>query len=79
MKEAIQEVYELLQARVIHPSGEFKNGNKFYLDNSELVNVRAPSWRYPYSQMVAGRTKKYVKAFCEKYKCKNKQELIDRV
>ena len=60
MKEIIREVYEMLQARQIHPRGTFDNAGRFILDNANLVKVRAPSKRWPYSHMVAGRTLIYV-------------------
>lgn len=74
--EEINDVYEMLQARKLHPSGTFDNAGRFYLDDSDLVDVRSPSRSYPYSQMVAGRTKKFVKALVGKYRPQSKAELI---
>ncbi len=66
----------MLKDRQIHPRGIFDKQGRFFLENSELVSVREPSVAHPYSQLAAGRTKKYVKAVVEKYSPKNKQELI---
>lgn len=75
-KNEIQEVYEMLQAREVHPSGTFDSAGRFYLDNATLVNVRTPSRAYPYSQMVAGRSKKYVKAVAEAFNCETVADLL---
>jgi hypothetical protein len=76
MDEIINEVYKMLKDRQIHPRGSFDKHGRFFLENSDLVNVREPSRSHPYSQMSAGRTKKYVKAVAAKYSPKNKHELI---
>lgn len=57
----MREVFIMLKNRDLHPRGEFDKQGRFYLDDSELVDVRAPSYKYPYSQMSAGRTSKFVK------------------
>lgn len=75
----VKEVYEMLKNRELHPSGKFDNGGRFYAKNDDLINVRSPSRAFPYSQLVACRTLKYVRAVQEKFKCKNKQELINNV
>ena len=75
MENIITIVYKELQSRKIHPAGEFDGGGRFYLTNNDLVNVRTPSRSWPYSQMVAGRTKKYVKRVAEKFNCKNIETL----
>lgn len=69
-------VYQLLKDRKLHPKGEFDKGGRFYLQYGELVNVRTPSRAYPYSQMAAGRTLKFVKALCAEYKIATLQELV---
>ena len=79
MKDEIKEVYEMLKDRVIHPSGKFDNGGRFYAENGHLISVRQPSRRWPYSQLQACRTLKYVKAVCTHYKCKTKDELLRSV
>lgn len=72
----IKEVCTLLKERKIHPKGEFDKRGRFYLDDVELVSVRSPSAKFPYSQMVAGRTRKFVNAMADKYKPQNKDELL---
>ncbi len=73
---AINEVYELLKNRVINPAGTFDNAGRFWLDNRDLINVREPSRAWPYSQMMAGRTLKYVKAVAKKFNCENDFNLL---
>ena len=72
----MKDVFKMLKNRELHPKGYFDKQGRFYLEDKELVDVRAPSVKYPYSQMVAGRTSKFVKKIAEKYRCKNKNELI---
>ncbi|MDO4895662.1 hypothetical protein [Moraxella sp.] len=66
----------MLKERKLHPVGEFDKRGRFYLEDDELVDVRSPSAAYPYSQMSAGRTSKFVKAMAEKYKVQSKDELL---
>lgn len=73
-----KEVWRMLKDRHLNPKGEFDKQGRFYLKDSELVNVRTPSARYPYSQMTAGRSSKFVKAVAQKYNCKSKEELLKR-
>lgn len=75
-KDALKEVYQMLKDRQIHPCGEFDKQGRFYLEDDELVDVRTPSAKYPFSQMNAGRTSKFVKAIAEKYKVQSKEELL---
>lgn len=75
-KEILKEVYVMLKNRELHPRGEFDKRGRFYLEDDELVNVRSPSVTYPYSQMLAGRTSKFVKAMADKYNCQTKEELV---
>ena len=79
MSDAIQSVYEKLKNRKIHPSGSFDSAGRWYAENADLINVRAPSRAWPYSQMKACRTKKYVKAVAAKYNCETEVDLISRV
>jgi len=74
-KEDMKSVYRQLRDREQHPRGSFDKQGRFYLRDGELVNVRSPSVAYPYSQMQAGRTLKFVKALAEKYKCQTLFEL----
>ena len=77
--EAIREVWNLLKDRKINPAGTFDSGGRFWSANADLISVRAPSRRWPYSHMSACRTLRYVKAVAEKYRCTNKNELLKRV
>ena len=77
--EILKEVYLMLKNREIHPSGSFDKQGRFYAKNSDLLNVRTPSAAYPYSQMTAARTLKYVKAVASKFECSTKDELIRNV
>lgn len=79
MKDTIKEVYAMLQAREIHPSGSFDAKKRFYALHSDLINVRTPSAAYPFSELVACRTLKYVKAVCDKFECTTKDGLIANV
>ena len=74
-KEEIAEVYKALKDRVIHPAGDFDKAGRWYAEHSELISVRSPSRSWPYSQMMACRTLKYVNAVADKFECKSKTEL----
>lgn len=74
-KEDIKQVFIALKERKENPRGTFDSQGRFYLRDRELVNVREPSAKYPYSEMNAGRTAVFVKALAEKYKCQNLEEL----
>jgi hypothetical protein len=67
-----------LKERELHPRGEFDKAGRFYLADSELVDCRAPSAKYPYSQMQAGRTAKYVKRMNEKYRPQTIEAFLTR-
>lgn len=71
----LEAVYSKLQERELHPRGAFDKRGRFYLEDGELVNVRAPSARHPYSEMLAGRTFNFVLAIAEKYRCATQSEL----
>lgn len=75
----VKEVYEMLQEREIHPSGNFDNGGRFYALNDDLIDVRRPSRRWPNSHMLACRTLKYVKKVYDKFSPENKESLIKLV
>lgn len=74
-KEEIKEVYIKLKDRIENPRGSFDNAGRFYIEDPELIDVRSPSAKYPYSQINAARTAKFVKALAEKYKCKTLEDL----
>ncbi|MDP8176367.1 hypothetical protein QJU83_02265 [Pasteurella skyensis] len=76
-KDDLKTVFTMLKNRELHPKGVFDKAGRFYLYDSELVDVRSPSAKYPYTQMNAGRTSTFVRAVAEKYKCNSLQELID--
>lgn len=78
-KEIIEEVYQMLKNREVNPDGDFDSQGRFYATNADLIDVRAPSKAWPYSQLVACRTKKYVKKVCEKWECKTVEELLQRI
>jgi hypothetical protein len=68
-------VYNELQNRNLHPTGEFDKKGRWYAANDDLINVRSPSAAWPYSQMTACRSKKYVKKVAEKYGCETLEQL----
>jgi len=78
-KEMIQFVYTLLKERTLDPSGDFDKAGRFYAEHDDLIAVREPSRAWPYSHMLACRTKKYVKKVKEKFDCSNVFELINLV
>ena len=71
--EEIKEVYIALRDRIKNPVGEFDKGGRFYAEYSDLMNVRTPSRSWPYSEMKAARTLKFVRALAET--CQNIDEL----
>jgi len=73
--ETINQVYAELQSRSINPSGKFDNAGRWYAENSDLISVRSPSRAWPYSQMLACRTKKYVARVATKYGCETVEQL----
>ena len=77
--EDIKEVYFMLKERVIHPAGNFDKGGRWWAEHDDLISVRTPSRSFPFSQMTACRTLKYVKAVAEKFKPATKEELIKLV
>ena len=64
MATAITKIYHELKGRQIHPQGSFDDSGRFYTSNSDLINVRTPSRAYPFSEMQACRTRKYVTKVC---------------
>lgn len=77
-KNDLKSVYMMLKNRELNPRGCFDSRGRFYLDDDELVDVRPPSAKYPYTQMKAGRTSKFVEAIADKYACKTHDELVAR-
>ena len=78
-KEIINTVYQELKERNIHPSGRFDNAGRFYAEHQDLISVREPSRRFPFSQMAACRTKKYVTRVCEWFDCTTVEQLTGKV
>ena len=78
-QEMINSVYQDLKDRKIHPSGTFDNGGRFYATNDDLIRVREPSRRFPYSQLNACRTKKYVTKCWHEFECETIEDLIHNV
>jgi len=74
-QEEIKQVYLKLKNRDENPRGSFDKAGRSYVTDSDLLDVREPSAKYPYSQMNAARTAKFVKALAEKYRCQNMNEL----
>lgn len=66
--EQVQAVYEAMRNRQIHPDGKFDNAGRWYPSEAEcigLANIRSPSRNWPYSYLVACRTRKHVKLIAE--------------
>jgi len=78
-KQVIEAVYKKLKNREINPAGSFDSAGRFYALNEDLINVRAPSRAFPYSQMTACRTKKYVTKVAEKFNPISQEELENLV
>jgi len=78
-KQIINEVFQELKERNIHPSGGFDNAGRFYAEHQNLINVREPSRSFPFSQMSACRTKKYVAKVCDLFGCTSVDELKAKV
>ena len=79
MKEMIDAVYKMLQNREVHPSGAFDAKGRFYAKHTDLISVREPSRSWPFSHMIACRTKKYVKAVAVKFNCSTIDEILANI
>ena len=77
--KAIKEVTRQLKARIVHPSGTFGRGKKFTATNGDLISVRSPSHRYPFSEMNACRTEKYVTKVAEKFGAKTVKTILKHI
>lgn len=49
-------LYLRRQARLCHPTGKFDRAGRFSLAEKCSHTIRIPSRRYPYSEMLHGRT-----------------------
>jgi hypothetical protein len=74
-KQDIDAVYTELKTRAKNPRGRFDSAGRFYVDDEDLLSVRTPSRAWPYAQMTAARTRKFVTALATKYACKTLQDL----
>ena len=75
VNKAITTIFLELQHRTLHPAGYFDKAGRWYTDYPELISVRTPSRSYPFSEMAACRTKKYVAKIAEKFGCKTVKTL----
>lgn len=76
-RDELKQIYLWLKDRKLHPKGEFDRAKRFYLKDRELVDVRPPSAKHPFSQMQAGRTSKFVNAMADKYKPQTLQAMLN--
>ena len=76
VEEEIKEVATMLKNREVNPRGTFDKAGRFYATHANLISVRSPSRAYPYSQMQACRTVKYVRAVAGYFNCKTKDEIL---
>ena len=75
-KGIVIKVFEMLRDREVDPSGGFDKSGRFWAKNDHLISCRTPSRAYPYSQMTACRTKKYVTKALQFYGCKSVKTLL---
>jgi hypothetical protein len=63
VKAAAQQVYVRRRDRVVNPDGTFDSAGRWYPSSAEncgdMRSIRAPSRAWPYSYMLACRTKKH--------------------
>jgi hypothetical protein len=70
LEVAINTVYVARRDRVAHPEGNFDRQGRWYPDALEDADgftrgIRSPSCAWPYSYMLAARTRKHIKALAE--------------
>ena len=58
-----QQLFQARQDRTAHPAGTFDKKGRFYLsERASCCNaIRTPSARWPYSEMLHGRTLRHIK------------------
>ena len=78
-EQMIKEVYLMLKYKEINPSGYFDQGGRWFSHNQNLINVREPSRAWPYSQLTACRSLKYVKKIADINGTQSIEELIKLV
>lgn len=74
-KDDIQAVYAALRDRKINPTGSFDGAGRWYAAHADLIDVRSPSRAWPYSQLKACRTRRYVAAVAAKFSPATRAEL----
>jgi hypothetical protein len=79
LTEIVGLVYEQLKNRSINPSGNFDKKGRWWAENDQLISCREPSRRWPYPQMTACRTLKYVKKCAIYFDCKTEAQLLMNV
>lgn len=67
IKVIVSSVYDARKNRRVHPEGEFDAKSRFYPSARENADnftstIRSPSAAWPYSYMVAARTRKHCRA-----------------
>jgi len=72
-------IHMMLKNREIHPRGSFDKAGRWYALNNCLLNVRSPSREYPYSQMQACRTLKYVRAVAKEFDCQSFNDILSNI
>jgi hypothetical protein len=64
LKTQIATVYAARRDRLVHPEGTFDDAGRWYPSDREntagLGGIRSPSRAWPYSYMIACRTRKHV-------------------
>ena len=76
----INEVFQQLKERDIHPAGNFDNAGRFYPADhlyNFVSHLRSPSRSWPYSYMQGCRTKKFVRHVAEEFSPSSTEELRD--
>jgi len=67
-KIAITECYEARRDRKVHPEGKFDSAGRWYPSSSEgTPSVRSPSRAWPYSYLLACRTRRHVAGLVAAY------------
>jgi hypothetical protein len=80
-KKIVNSVYEQLKNRDIHPAGEFDSGGRYYAHDNlrDCFSARSPSKAWPYSELTACRSRKFVTNVLSKYNIKSEKNLLDVV
>jgi len=73
--EEFKAVFRKLKNREENPKGDFDNGGRWYSHYEDIIDVRPPSAKHPYSQMQHCRTLKFIKKLAVEKSCENIAEL----